>query len=233
MSSTRRTLIAVTLTAASFAVVYAQAVRESVGTIEGRITVPANDDITEEILRGRLLNRYGAHELHRDEQVQPYRLSEKAVIYLEGIEEEEAEGQSSPRPQLNQNQMMFRPLVLPVTAGTTVDFPNNDNLYHNVFSYSHPREFDLGRYPTGQKKSVTFDRPGVVKVYCDIHSYMYATILVLRNHYYALPDEEGLYRITDIPEGSYTLVFWYGRKVSATKHVAVKAGATTTVDFIY
>src|SRR6266571_5547426 len=105
--------------------------------------------------------------------------------------------------------MMFRPLVLPVMVGSTVDFPNNDDLFHNVFSYSQAKEFDLGRYPRGQKKSIKFDKPGIVKVYCDIHSYMYATILVLKNPFFAVPDEEGNYHIDNIPEGVYTLNFWY------------------------
>ena len=129
--------------------------------------------------------------------------------------------------------MLFRPLVLPVLTGTTVDFPNNDNLFHNVFSYSQPKEFDLGRYPRGQRRSVRFDRTGVVNVYCDIHSYMYATILVLENPYFTLPDEDGSYSIGNVPPGSYKIVFWYGRKKVRVKPVTVEENKTTVVNLDY
>ena len=204
---------------------------QGTGTIEGMITVAGGDDVTEEILRGRLMSRYGGHSLHMVEQVQPYRLSEKTVVYIDDIEEPGSDQEELPRPKLNQHQMMFRPLVLPVVAGATVDFPNNDDLYHNVFSYSRAREFDLGRYPTGQKKSITFEKPGIVKVYCDIHSYMYSTIIVLRSHHFAVPSDDGFYRIPDVPEGTHSLVFWYGRKIVDTRAITVKAGSVTTVDF--
>jgi hypothetical protein len=136
-------------------------------------------------------------------------------------------------PRLNQSQMLFRPLVLAVLAGTTVDLPNNDNLFHNVFSYSQPREFDLGRYPKGQMRSVRFDRPGVVSVYCDIHAYMYATILVLENPYFASPDNDGSYVIDNVPAGTYRIVYWYGRKRLSSKQITIEDSKTTVVNFGY
>lgn len=207
--------------------------KEGTGNIEGIVTVSSIDDATEDIFRGRLLNRYSSHALHGGEPAQPYQLSEKIVVYIEEIEEMRADQNQLPRPKLNQYQMMFHPLVLAITTGTTVEFPNNDNLYHNVFSYSHAREFDLGRYPTGQKKSITFEKTGIVKVYCDIHSYMYSTILVLRNHYFAVPNDDGSYRIMGVPKGTHSLVFWYGRRIVHMKQVTIKAGTSTKVDFSY
>ncbi len=204
------------------------------GSIKGKITITANDDVGEDVLRDRMLNRYAMREHRHGEEIQPYRLSEKAVVYIDDIEEGDTVDQSpAVRPQLNQSQMMFRPLVLPIVVGTAVDFPNNDNLYHNVFSYSQPREFDLGRYPTGQKRAVLFEKPGVVKVYCDIHSHMYATILVLKSHYFALPDDDGNFEISNIPEGSHKLVFWYGRKEVASRKVVVKQKSVLNIDFSY
>ena len=129
--------------------------------------------------------------------------------------------------------LVFRPLVLPILAGTTVDFPNSDPLFHNVFSLSQPKEFDLGRYPKGQKKSVTFDRPGIVSVYCEIHSYMFATILVLENPFFTVPNEDGTYSLKNIPAGSYKLNFWFGRKKVESRSVTVSAGEQTTANFSY
>ena len=204
------------------------------GEIRGRATVTANDDLTEELMRGRSLTRYTTHVHSSNESVPPYRLSEKAVIYLESVPAGSAAYLlPETNPQLNQTQMLFRPLVLAVLAGTAVDFPNNDNLFHNVFSYSQPREFDLGRYHRGHRRSIYFDAPGVVKVYCDIHSYMYATILVLENPYYTTPNDDGTYSITGIPPGSYRLCFWYGRKKAETRPVTIEDGKTTFVNFEY
>jgi plastocyanin len=202
------------------------------GSIRGTITISANDDVGEDVLLGRTLTRYAAHG-HHQEQAEPYRLSEKAVVYIDDIEGGDSSRPPAVPPRLNQSQMMFRPLVLPVMAGTAVDFPNNDNVYHNVFSYSQTKEFDLGRYPTGQKRTVVFDTPGVVKVYCDIHSHMYAIILVLKNRYYTVPNEDGSFAIADVPEGMHTVVFWYGRKEVVSKKVLVRGGAVTEMEFSY
>lgn len=202
------------------------------GSLRGTVTISADDDVGQDVLLGRTLARYPGHG-HHEEHVEPYRLSEKAVIYIEDIVGGDTSRPLPVRPQLNQSQMMFRPLVLPVMAGTAVDFPNNDNVYHNVFSYSQPKEFDLGRYPTGQERTVVFNTPGVVKVYCDIHSHMYATILVLKNRYYTVPNEDGSFAIPDVPEGMHTVVFWYGRKEVASKKVFIKAGGVTDLEFSY
>ena len=204
------------------------------GILRGKVMVSVAGDPTEELLRERVLTRYEAHGATSREQVRPYNLSEKAVVYIESATIPEMQVDSvAPHPQLNQSQMLFHPLVLPVMVGTTVDFPNNDNLFHNVFSYSQPKEFDLGRYPRGKIKSVLFDKPGVVKIYCDIHSYMYALVLVLENPYFAVPDDDGNFQLNDIPPGTYKLCLWYGRKKAETKTVLVEEGKTTVVNFEY
>ena len=206
--------------------------QEKTGGIQGKITVSRSDDVTGEIVRGRALNRYETGGANAGKPLDPpYALSEKAVIYIESIS-----GDFTPpstRPVLDQRDMVFRPLVLPIVVGTTVDFPNSDPLFHNVFSLSQPKEFDLGRYPKGQKKSVTFDKPGIVSVYCEIHSYMFATILVLQNPFYTVPDDEGNFTLTGVPAGTYQLSFWYGRKKAATRTVTITANQTTTENFSY
>jgi hypothetical protein len=205
--------------------------QEGTGTIRGTVRVPLADDFTAEMIRGRELMHYHSHMENSSDSVLQYRLGEKAVVYIESVGGGRIFDPPVEHPALNQRQMMFRPLVLPVCAGTTVDFPNSDNLYHNVFSYSQPKEFDLGRYPRGHSRSVLFSKPGVENVYCDIHAYMYATILVLDNPYFARPADNGSYEISGVPAGSYQLGYWYGRKKISSVQVVVRSGQVTTINF--
>ena len=108
---------------------------------------------------------------------------------------------------MDQRNETFVPHVLAIVAGTTVDFPNNDQTYHNVFSLSKP-SFDLGRYAAGRSKSVRFDRPGIVRVFCDIHSHMSAFILVFAHRYFSVTDEDGRYRLDNVPPGTYNVMVW-------------------------
>jgi len=201
-----------------------------VASVQGKISIAGPDEFVEDMLRARAVNRY-EDRTTRLRPVQPYKLSEKAVIFLEADDDGMNCQPPTEHPKLSQSELMFRPLVLPVVVGTSVDFPNDDNLFHNVFSYSRPKEFDLGLYPQGQTKTVTFNRPGIVKVYCDIHSHMYATVLVLKNPYFAVPDDRGSYRINDIPPGSYRLSFWYGRDVVETRKLILKADENRVENF--
>jgi hypothetical protein len=112
-----------------------------------------------------------------------------------------------------------------------VEFSNSDRTYHNVFSLSKPKRFDLGRYGSGRSKSVRFDHPGVVRVFCDIHSHMSAFILVFAHRFYAVTDAEGRYRIDGVPPGTYTLVAWNDGRERETRTVQVSDGEATEVDF--
>jgi plastocyanin len=153
------------------------------------------------------------------------------VIYLDGPATPAPE---SPRATMAQRDERFLPHVLPVVQGTIVDFPNEDDVYHNVFSLSSAAGkggFDLGRYPKGASKSWTFDRAGTVQVFCHIHSDMTAVVLVLGNPFFASPDESRHYSIDGVPEGDYTVVGWHERIKPVTRKVHVTAGQTTTVDF--
>ena len=125
----------------------------------------------------------------------------------------------------------FEPRVLPVVRGTRVEFPNQDDVYHNVFSLSTTRAFDLGRYPRGDTKSVTFERRGVVQVFCHIHSDMSGVVLVLPNDYFAAPDTAGEYSIENVPPGEYTIVGWHERTKPVSRTVRVVAGQTVTMNF--
>jgi plastocyanin len=135
-----------------------------------------------------------------------------------------------------QHEERFVPHVLPVLRGAVVQFPNDDNVYHNVFSLSsaaapNGKGFDLGRYPKGSSKSWTFDTPGTVQVFCHIHSDMSAVVLVLSNPYFAAPGDDHHYVIDDVPEGDYTILGWHERAKAVVKRVHVAAGQTTNVDF--
>lgn len=200
------------------------------GCVQGTITGPELDEATEHIMHGRELQRYKTGNDAHDQVPAGYRLSEKAVVYITGISTDPPED-TTLHAVLDQRDMIFRPLVLPVRTGTTVDFPNNDRIFHNVFSYSKTKEFDLGRYAKGKSKSILFEKPGIVRIYCDIHSYMNATVLVLENQYFATPTDDGTYQICGIPPGEYTLNFWFGRKIVEQRSVVIRAHETTRHNF--
>ena len=134
---------------------------------------------------------------------------------------------------MNQRNETFLPHVLAVDAGAVVDFPNNDATYHNVFSLSKINKFDLGRYARGKSKSVRFDRPGVVRIFCDIHSHMSAFVLVFSHPYYSTAQADGRYRIDNIPAGTYTVSAWHEGDVRDTRTVTIPAqGGDVDLDFV-
>jgi hypothetical protein len=132
---------------------------------------------------------------------------------------------------VRQRRETFVPHVLPVLVGTTVAFPNDDPFYHNVFSLSGAKTFDLGRYGTGASKSVRFDKAGVVQVFCHIHSDMRATVLVLANPFFTVPDSAGRYALDGVPPGEYRVVVWHERIRPVTRAVTLAAGTAATADF--
>lgn len=147
------------------------------------------------------------------------------VIYLESEASMPALQKShQAHPQITQLGETFFPHVLPVVKGSTVEFPNEDPIFHNVFSLSRTKSFDLGRYPKGVSKSVTFDETGIVPVFCHLHSDMSAIILVLDNPYFSVPDSEGQYLVEGVPPGSYTIVAWHERSERIDLQVEVRAG---------
>jgi plastocyanin len=154
----------------------------------------------------------------------------RSVVYLETAPQPAFEPPPPGRAVLDQRNESFVPPVLAITAGSTVDFPNSDRVYHNVFSLSKPRRFDLGRYPRGRSRSVVFDRPGVVRVFCEIHSHMSAYILVFAHRFFAVTDAEGRYRLEAVPPGSYTLALWNDGAVRARRELQVEADAVVELN---
>jgi hypothetical protein len=128
--------------------------------------------------------------------------------------------------------MQFRPALLPVRVGTAVSFPNGDDFYHNVFSYSKAKRFDLGRYRKEDKPAVqVFDKPGVVRLYCDIHRHMRGVILVLDTPYFTATDTNGLFRLENLPSGNYLLKAWVNEQRVGEKWVDLVPSKTLRVDF--
>ena len=156
-----------------------------------------------------------------------------AVVYLEGKFSTPPTNASSSSKQVLQQGMQFHPALLPIQVGTAVAFPNADDFYHNVFSYSKPKRFDLGRYRKDDRPSpiVTFDKAGVVKLYCEIHQHMRGTILVLDTPYFTTTKTNGEYRLTNLPSGSYVLKAWVDEKHEYEKPVSLKPGETYHMDF--
>ena len=148
----------------------------------------------------------------------------RSVVYLDPAPTAAFEARDGARARMNQTNETFVPHVLAVVAGTTVDFPNNDETYHNVFSLSRARRFDLGRYAAGRSKSVRFDTPGIVRVFCDIHAHMSAYILVFAHRYFGVTDEEGNYRLDNVPAGSYTVVAWNETAPQVSRRIVVPEG---------
>ena len=112
------------------------------------------------------------------------------------------------RPVLDQRNLAFYPRVLAVQVGTVVEFPNHDRVFHNVFSFHDGKRFDLGLYPTGTKKRITFDRPGLSHLFCNIHPHMAAYIMAVDSPYFAVSDESGRFMIRGVPTGTYAYHLW-------------------------
>ena len=156
----------------------------------------------------------------------------RSVVYLDPAPRAAFERADETRPRMDQRDETFEPHVLPIVVGTTVDFPNNDHTYHNVFSLSKTKTFDLGRYAAGRSKSVRFDRPGIVRVFCDIHSHMSAFILVFAHRFFSLSDRDGVYRLENVPPGTYTVVAWNESAPLESRRVVVPdAGGEVEVNF--
>ena len=136
------------------------------------------------------------------------------------------------RAEIRQRNENFIPRVVAVTVGSTVDFPNDDPIYHNVFSLSRTRTFDLGRFPKGKSRGERFDKPGVVKVFCQIHSHMSATVMVFDHPWFAIPDEQGTFDLEGVPPGMHQITAWHERLGDTTLPLRVEPGRPATIDFV-
>jgi len=196
--------------------------------IEGRVVV------TKKLTKKRvtaslpLYQRGTAVELTPDEPDDPLSLErERVVVYLEGR-------QAAPpiTAILDQQNRRFAQDTVVIPAGSKVSFPNLDPIFHNVFSLSKPKSFDLGNYPKGQTRVVTFNEPGIVYVNCHLHPNMAATIVVTPNQWYAKADRDGRIALHNVPPGEYTAVAWHKAAGFLKKQIQVQAGQTSRLEFL-
>jgi len=188
--------------------------------VEGRVELPKSHSAPVMAKRYEIITRGGVLA------TQP----PLAVVYLEG---------SFPKPkspatkQIAQKDLTFVPALLPVQVGTRVEFPNLDDTYHSIFSYSPAKRFDLGRYRPEERPipSEVFDTSGVVTLRCDIHEHMRGLILVVNTPYFVMTDAEGRFRLRGLPSGHYALKAWIDSKTTREKPVTLKSGETVQVNF--
>lgn len=199
------------------------------GRIEGVVTI--SDRLITPRMRVRVYDEPGgppprpaAHE-HRFSGVVLYLLPIDRSASLSGVGAQE----QSSTPMLRQREERFVPHVLPVLAGTKVEFPNDDEVFHNVFSLSSAKTFDLGWYARGSSRSVTFLTPGTVQVFCHIHADMSGIVLVLGNPFFVVPDAEGRFALDGLPPGAYQLVAWHERIKPISTPVRVETGRTVPI----
>lgn len=164
----------------------------------------------------------------------PFLRRRPAVVYIENVENVAGRQFAPPakNPVMDQKNLIFIPHLLPVLVGSTVDFPNSDTVRHNVFSPAKSaKPFNLGTYPVGELKQVTFDKVGVVALLCNMHAEMSAYVVVLQNPYFALTDKDGAITLGNVPEGEYTLTFWHEDLKSVSKRIKVTQQQITEVQF--
>ena len=152
------------------------------------------------------------------------------VVSVDAPYEERFASLATTKSIVVQENAMFSPHVMPILQGTVVEWPNEDDIFHNVFSFSEAKPFDLGLYKD-EVKRVRFDQPGRVDVFCSIHKDMSCIILVMPNPWFALSDDEGRYEIRDVPAGTYKVKAWHERLPPQTVDVVVPADGVVEVDF--
>lgn len=156
-----------------------------------------------------------------------------AVVYLESAPRGAFEDRPGPTVVLDQKNENFVPHILAITVGTSVEFLNSDRTYHNVFSLSKANSFDLGRYPPGRAKTVRFDHPGIVRVFCEIHSHMNAFILVFAHRHFAVTGPQGDFRIEGVPPGTYTVSVWHPTFTAKSESVRIpEQGGEVEASFV-
>jgi plastocyanin len=207
--------------------------RARAGTIVGTVHAEGKVDAQDEGSGGA----YASRKYKFAERVN-YADMHDFVVYIEGhvgtnavVPAAQLAVVSSTR--VKQEGAMFSPHVLPVVVGTTVQWPNNDQIFHNVFSVSETTNFDLGLYKNSPPdKKITFNKAGRADVFCSIHANMHCIVLVLENPYFALVDDRNHFSITNVPPGTYKLKAWQERMPAQEREITVPATGEVKADFV-
>lgn len=191
------------------------------GTIRGSVTLTA--------MRGAPLatSAYGRRDIAPKASSRGPEIR-NVVVFLSGTQ---APTVAPMRARIEQRHEQFDPQVTVVTTGSTVEFPNADPYFHSVFSLSRAGTFNLGRYRSGESRSRVFKEPGIVKVFCDIHAQMSASIVVLDHPWFATPGADGTFSIANVPAGERTVVAWHERIGEKRERLRVTPGGVTQVTF--
>lgn len=189
------------------------------GGVEGRVALPAAGAAPEPSARYELIVEPG---LVRTDPP-------RAIVYLEGTFPPAVD---TPVARIVQRDLAFVPGLLPVRVGTRVEFPNEDKTYHNVFSFSRPKRFDLGRYRADEAAAPfqIFDQAGLVTLRCDIHEHMRAAVLVLDTPFFVVTDADGRFRLEGVPAGKFTLKAWIDSRTTRALPVEISAGQILRAD---
>jgi plastocyanin len=197
------------------------------GTIKGNVKAQPRPEAMEDVQEGKYENRkYKFLERINYDELKDF------VVYVDQPMPNTVQLPPKTLQVVIQKDGTFKPHVLPVMVGTTVEWPNNDDIFHNVFSMSEAKPFDLGFYKSHELKRVTFDKPGRVDIFCSIHTRMSCILLVLENPFFAATDKNGNYTIPNLPAGTYRLKAWHERLPSQMKDVNVPVDGEISQDFI-
>src|SRR5579871_1003470 len=198
------------------------------GTIVGTVRAHGKEEAGEGVAGGA----YESRKFKFAEKVD-YDDLHDFIMYVDQPLAEKPVPPSTPLQLVVQKNASFSPHVLPLLVGTKVEWPNRDEIYHNAFSVSEPKPFDLGMYSNKDPvKSLVFDKPGRIDVFCSIHKDMHCIILVLENPYFAATDARNHFQIPNVPAGTYKLRAWHERMPGQVKDVTVPAAGEVQVDFV-
>lgn len=195
------------------------------GIVKGKIKIEESSTKTSR------RQRTGYQHDHTNTSSKATNETENVIIYLEEIGSKKDYTFSGKTPVLTQKDAEFIPKVLPVLKGTTINIKNEDKIYHNVFSLSETKPFNIGRRPKGENVPQTFNKSGVVRVFCDIHSNMSAYIVVLDNPFFVTGDKDGNYTISNVPAGKYLVNVWHDNLESPAIEININSGETKTINF--
>lgn len=197
------------------------------GTITGTVRAEGKHGVPGEGTAGR----YDSRKFKFVERVN-YAELQDFIIHIDGKVTNAPPSRPKTLQIVTQRDATFRPHVLPLVAGSTVEWPNKDDIFHNVFSMSESNPFDLGLYRDPEVKKIELRNPGRVDVFCSIHSKMSCVLLVLENSFFSAADSSGHYKIENVPAGSYRLRAWHERLPAEIREVTVPETGEVQVDFV-